>query len=273
MPAHQNFCRCAPNRRSVFCLATRFCARSRRFATQVGLTASEALRPWRTLSFILLLGIAELAVTGCRSRTGGSGGGPEPGVVAQVNGYKVLRAELDRGYSTQTAGAPQKFISIEEEAVRLQILDQIIQTRLILEKAEQLGIKASDSDVEARLTEEKTPYTVEQFQKKLKELGLTEDDYKTYTNHALTVEKVMAKEITPRLNIPEADINAYYDQNKGRLTQPVDEAQVKRQIGDKMRSELEQILKAAYVEQLRNHAEIRNYYAEEVLKNHKPESK
>lgn len=227
---------------------------------------------WRTLYFFLFLGIAELAVTGCRSRSGG-GGGAEPGVMAQVNGYKVLRAEFDRAYSTQIAGAPQKPIALEEEALRLQILDQIIQTRLILQKAEKLGIKVSDNDVEEKLTEEKKPYTVEQFQKKLKDLGLTEDDYKTYMSHGLTVEKVMAKEITPRLNIAEADVNALYDQNKGRLTQPVDEAQVKRQIRDKMRSELEQILKAAYVEQLRNNAEIRNYYVEEVLKNHKAESK
>jgi parvulin-like peptidyl-prolyl isomerase len=229
---------------------------------------------WRTLSFFLLLGIAELSVTGCRSRSGdGSAGGAEPGVMARVNSYKVMGAEFDRAYRIATAGAPQKPVALEEEALRLQILDQIIQTRLILEKAEQLGIKVSDNDVDAKLGEDKKNYTVEEFQKKLKDVGLTENDYKTYISHSLTVDKVMAKEITPRLNITDGDVNAFYDRNKGRLPQSVDEAQVKRQIRDKQRSELEQILKAAYVEQLRTHAEIRNYYVDEVLNHHKPEAK
>ena len=47
---------------------------------------------WHTLFFFLLLGIAELAVTGCRS----GGGVAEPGVMARVNSYNVQRPELDK---------------------------------------------------------------------------------------------------------------------------------------------------------------------------------
>lgn len=225
----------------------------------------------RTLSFFLLLAVAELALNGCRSGAGDGGG--ESGVMAQVNGYKVQRDELDRAFTTQIAGAPQKPVGLEEEALRLQLLDQIIQTRLILEKADQLGIKVNNDEVDAKINDAKKPYTVEEFQKRLKDLGLTEDAYKTYLSHGLIVDKVMAKEVTPKLNISDADVNAFYDQHKAQLPPSADEAQVKKQIRDKMRSELEQILRAAYVEQLRNHAEIRNYYAEQVLNNHKAETK
>jgi parvulin-like peptidyl-prolyl isomerase len=224
---------------------------------------------WRTLSFLFLLGVADLTVAGCRGRSGGA----EAGVVAQVNGYKVSRAEFDRAYHTQTARAPQKLPPTEEAGVRLQVLDQIIQTRLILQKAEQLGIKVGDNDVEQKLTDEKKPYTKEAFEKRLSDAGLTEDDYKTYLNHAITVDKLLAKEITPRLNVPDADVNAFYDQNKDRLPQPVNEALVKQQIRDKLHTELEQVLKTAYVEQLRYHAEIQNYFVEEVLNNHQPAAK
>lgn len=226
---------------------------------------------FRILSFFLLLALTGLALNGCRS--GAGVGSAEPGVMALVNGYKVQRAELDRAFTTQIAGAPQKPGGIQEEALRLQILDQIIQTRLLLDKADQLGIKVSNDEVETKLNDDKKPYTVEEFQKRLIDHGLTEDTYKTYLTHGLIVDKVMAKEVTGNLNIPDADVNAFFDQHKAQLPPSADEVQVKNQIRSKLRSELEQILKAAYVEQLRNHAEIRNYYAEEVLKNHKAETK
>lgn len=226
---------------------------------------------WRTFSFLLLLGMAEFSVSGCRGRGGDGTAGS--GVVARVNDYKVQRAELDRTYNAQVAGAPQKPSGIEEEGLRLQILEQIIQTRLIQQKADQLGIKVSNDEVQTKLTDAKKPYTVEAFQKRLKDLGLSEDDYKTYMSQGLVVEKLMDKEITPKLTISDADVNAFYDQHKAQIPPTADEAQVKQQIRTRLRSQLEQILKAAYVEQLRNHAEIRNYFADEVLKNHKVESK
>ena len=225
----------------------------------------------RTLSFFLLLVVAQLALTGCRSR--GGAGSAEPGVMAEVNGYKVLRSELDKAYNIQVARAPQKPSSTQEEALRLQILDQIIQTRMILQRAEKLGVKTSPDDVQAQLTKAKGAFTQEQFQKNLKDIGLTEDEYKTYLEHGITVDKVIEKEIKPKVNISEAEVNAFYDQHKAQIPPSADQSEVKRQIREKLRSELEQVLKVAYTEDLRNGAEVHNYYAEQVLNTHKAESK
>jgi len=222
----------------------------------------------RSFFLFILLVTVNLALAGCRSH--GSGGSAEPGVMAQVNAYKVQRSELDKAYNTQVGGAPQKPTATEETALRLQILDQIIQTQLILQRAEKLGIKVSNDDVEARLTKAKAAYTREEFQKKLQTIGLSEDDYKTYLQHGLIVDKVIEKEITPKLTVSDAEVNAFYDQHKAQLPPSADENQVKQQIRDKLRSELEQVLKVAYTEDLRNGAEIHNYYAEEVLKGHSP---
>jgi peptidyl-prolyl cis-trans isomerase SurA len=225
----------------------------------------------RTLSFFLLLVVAQLALTGCRSR--GGAGSAEPGVMAEVNGYKVLRSELDKAYNIQVARAPQKPSSTQEEALRLQTLDQIIQTRMILQRAEKLGVKTSPDDVQAQLTKAKGAFTQEQFQKNLKDIGLTEDEYKTYLEHGITVDKVIEKEIKPKVNVSEAEVNAFYDQHKAQIPPSADESEVKRQIREKLRSELEQVLKVAYTEDLRNGAEVHNYYAEQVLNTHKAESK
>src|SRR5215471_10249310 len=232
----------------------------------------SAYKNWSKACFFLALLSAILTFTCCSSRRGGGGAG-DSNIMAQVNDYKVQRSELDKAYNTQVVGSPQKPTSTQEEGLRLQTLDQIMQTRLILQRAEKLGIKTSNDDVEARLTKAKASCTVEQFQKKLKDIGLTEDDFKTYLQHALTIEKVIEKEITPKLSVPDADVNAFYERNKAQIPPTADESAVKRQIREKLRSELAQVLKAAYQEELRNGAEIHNYYAEELLKNHKVESK
>ena len=226
---------------------------------------------WRSSCFLLLLLVTGISVTGCKGR-GSAVSGDGPDVMARVNDYKVTRSEVDKAYNTQVAGAPQKPNATEEEAMRLQVLDTIIHTRLILEKAEKLGIKAGDDEVETKLNQAKGAYTSEQFQKRLKDLGLTEDTYKEYLRHGVLVEHVMDREIKPKLIISDADVTAFYNQNKGQSTQTLDD-QLRQKIHEKLRSQLEQLLRAAYVEGLRNSAEIHNYYAEQVLSNHKPESK
>src|SRR5262249_33565896 len=85
-----------------------------------GQSRMSAHKKSRTLFFFILFVAANLALAGCRSRSGGGSAGPD--LMAQVNGYKVLRSELDKGYNTQVAGAPQKPSATEEEAIRLQIL-------------------------------------------------------------------------------------------------------------------------------------------------------
>jgi peptidyl-prolyl cis-trans isomerase SurA len=151
---------------------------------------------------------ATLALTGCPKR------GNEKDVMAKVNGYKVLRSEVDKTYNQQVAGSPQKPTATEEEALRLNILSQIIYRQLLLQKAEKLGVVASDDEVESKFNQAKAPYTQEQFQKQLKDSGLTEEDYKLDLRRNLTVEKLLNKEIASKVNISDTDISAYYDQNK-----------------------------------------------------------
>ncbi|HKD79649.1 MAG TPA: SurA N-terminal domain-containing protein [Candidatus Angelobacter sp.] len=155
--------------------------------------------------------MAMLALTGCPNR------GDSKDVMAKVNGYKVLRSEVDKTFNQQLAGSPQKPTSTEEEALRLNILSQIIYRQLLLQKAEKLGVVATDDEVETKFNQAKAPYTQEQFQKQLKDSGMTEEDYKLDLRRNLTVEKLLNKEIASKVNISDADIGVYYDQNKAEF--------------------------------------------------------
>jgi len=138
-------------------------------------------------------------------------------VMAKVNGYKILRSEVDKAYNTQTAGSPQKLSPLEDQALRLNILRQLIDIRLQLQKAEKLGIVATDDEVDSKFNQARAPYTKEEFEKRLKDLGLTEEDSKQQIRRNLTIDKLMNKEIASKITITDADIQNYYNQNKAQF--------------------------------------------------------
>ena len=157
------------------------------------------------------MSLALLVLIGCTGR------GTDKEVMAKVNGYKILRSEVDKTYNTQVAGSPQKPTPTEEEALRLNVLGQIIYNQLQLQKAEKLGIIATDDEVESKFNQAKAPYSQEQFQKLLKDRGFSQEDYKLEIRRNLTVDKLLNKEIASKVTISDADIQGYYNQNKAEF--------------------------------------------------------
>src|SRR5579871_3784816 len=155
--------------------------------------------------------LALLVLIGCTGR------GTDKEVMAKVNGYKILRSEVDKTYNTQIAGSPQKPSLTEEEALRLNVLGQMIYNQLQLQRAEKLGIVATDDEVETKFNQVKAPYSQDQFQKLLKDRGFTEEDYKLEIRRNLTIDKLSNKEIASKVTISDPDILGYYNQNKAEF--------------------------------------------------------
>lgn len=159
--------------------------------------------------WVCLLG-ATLTLTGCPNKGSGD-------VMAKVNGYKIQRSEVDKGFNKQTAGTPQKLTTEQEQALRLQILQQIITIQLYLQKAEKLGIVATDEEIESRLNQAKAPYTKEEFAKRLEEMGTTEVDLKQDIRRNLIIDKLFNKEIAAKVTISDSDIQNYYNERKSQF--------------------------------------------------------
>ncbi|MFB3815747.1 MAG: SurA N-terminal domain-containing protein [Terriglobales bacterium] len=148
---------------------------------------------------------------GCSSKPSSSD------VMAKVNGKKILRSEVDKYYNNQTAGAPQQPSPEQSQAMRLNILKELIDNEILTQRAEKDGLLATDDEVERKLRELKAPYTEEEFQKRLKERHLTQDDLKQELRRQITVDKVLNKEITSRIEIKDADVTAYYNNHKAEF--------------------------------------------------------
>jgi peptidyl-prolyl cis-trans isomerase SurA len=142
---------------------------------------------------------------------------PGPGVWAVVNGKQILRADVERAYRSRVnADAPDP--SHEEElSLQINILDELINSEILLERASELNLVATDADVEEKFTESKSPYTEEEFQNKLKESGLTVDDLKNEIRRDLSIQKLLNREVLAKISITDKDISDFYDQNRAQF--------------------------------------------------------
>ncbi len=152
-----------------------------------------------------------IALAGCnRSTTGGD-------VMASVNGRKIYRSEVDKYYANQTAGSDQQPTGEQAVSLRLSILNELIETEILMQRAEKLGLLATDEEVDRKLNEIKSPYTAEEFNKRLQDKKISLDDFKSDLRRSLTRDKVLNKEITSRINITDQDVTNYYNEHKAEF--------------------------------------------------------
>jgi len=148
---------------------------------------------------------------GCSSKRAGDD------VAATVDGRKIYRADVEKYYQNQTAGSDQVPVGEQATSLRLSILKELVDNEILMRRAEKLGLLATDEEVEAKLNEIKSPYTKEQFETRLKEKKITVDDFKRDLRRSLTVDKVLNKEITSKINVTDQDITNYYNAHKAEF--------------------------------------------------------
>jgi len=148
---------------------------------------------------------------GCTSKQGGED------VMATVNGRKITRTEVRNYYDNQVAEAPQKPSEEQADTLRLNILRGLIDNEIVMQRAETLGLLATDEEVNSKVAEIKAPYTQEEFDKRLQERHISLDDFKRDLRRSLTIDKVLNKEVTSKINVSDEDITNYYNQHKAEF--------------------------------------------------------
>src|ERR1700733_8572105 len=99
-------------------------------------------------------------------------------VAATVNGRIVTYADLDKQYQAQFMSSAEKPSTDQMEIQKLEVLRTLVDNEIMLQRAEKLGLMATDADVESRFAELKAPYTQEEFQKQLDARKMTVDEMK-----------------------------------------------------------------------------------------------
>jgi peptidyl-prolyl cis-trans isomerase SurA len=156
-----------------------------------------------------------LLLGGCSSNTNVS-----EDIVARVNGKEITNADLEKQYQGRIAGAPQQPTPEEAQALKFQLLTQMVNDEILLQMATASGLNATDAEVETKFTDLKSQYTEEQFQEMLKTQKVQPEDIKADMRKSLTLEKLVTKEITSRVNVSDAEIKDVYEKNRASFNLP-----------------------------------------------------
>jgi peptidyl-prolyl cis-trans isomerase SurA len=159
-----------------------------------------------------MLTIATLAASfiGCKSQVSGD-------VMATVDGRKIFRSDVDKYYDNQVASAQQAPAGEQATILRLNILRQMIDDEMVMRRAEKLGLLATEDEVDRKLNEIKSPYTQEEFDQRLKDKKISLEDFKRDIRRSITVDKVMNKEVSSKINVTDQDITGYFNAHKSEF--------------------------------------------------------
>lgn len=136
---------------------------------------------------------------------------------AVVNGKEIKRDDVDKYYRTRVNPEGQAPSQEEVLSLKMNVLDELINNEILLERAKKLNLEASDGEVEDKFTEMKSPYTEEEFQRQLKERGLSVDDLKKGLKRQLSTEKLLNREVVAKISITDQDVTDFYNANKAQF--------------------------------------------------------
>ena len=167
-----------------------------------------------TLVRLGLATILALTLAACGSAIG------DPGAAATVNGTDIALDEIARRFESVKRD-PQLATELAQDRdgsfkarVQARILTQMIQAELLGQAAEDLGVTITDADIaaeRARIVEQVGGQG--QFAKIVEENNLTEADV-TGQLRDLIVEQRVAALVAEQVSVTDADVRAYYEENK-----------------------------------------------------------
>jgi parvulin-like peptidyl-prolyl isomerase len=158
-------------------------------------------------------------LTGCPNG-GGANQPPEMNeTAASVNGKAIKLEEVEKAIKAQGQGQEAKMSPLELASARLTVLQQLIQTEVLYQKAEKEQAVPSDDDVTAEMNKRKTASGIskEEFERQMKEAGETEQSWRDNVKKEIALQKLQDK-ITNRVESPkDEEITSFYEGNRDQF--------------------------------------------------------
>ncbi len=138
-------------------------------------------------------------------------------VAATVNNRVISYAELEKNFQSQAMANQEGSSEDQVNIQKLELLRNMIDNEIMVQRAEKMGLTAVDSDVEGKFNELKAPYTKEEFERQLQNRKMTVEDLKGQLRRELSIQKLFNKEITSHITITDADVASFYNNNKANF--------------------------------------------------------
>jgi hypothetical protein len=161
----------------------------------------------------LFLGISLLFVMpGCSF----FGRNEEDIVLIQIGDIATTVGDFKKRFETTKTAYPHN--ELQEENVykkaQVRLLNQIVEEMIVLERADELGIKISDTELEKAVLKIKEDYPKDVFEEMLLENAISYESWKEELRTRLIIEKTIREEVESKIEILPEDISNYYKQRR-----------------------------------------------------------
>ncbi len=140
-------------------------------------------------------------------------------IVAVVNGSVITLSELNAAVSVAVSESKVQG-SVEE--VRTEILDRLVENRLMEQAASKAGIDVSEKEIENAIEDVRRQNNLnkDELIVALTKIGLTYRGYKEQIKTQIRKVKFIEREFRRKVKIPVEDIEDYYRQNRRSFYRP-----------------------------------------------------
>lgn len=145
-------------------------------------------------------------------------------IIARVNNSIISRADLRRSEEQLAAevSRPDSGVPQESQPQQKDLLRDLIDTQLLSQKAEELGISA-DTDVIKRLDELRKQMhadSMEDLEKAAQAQGVSFEEFKQNMKNSILTQRVIQQEVGAHINVTQQEIQDFYNQHKDEMQRP-----------------------------------------------------
>lgn len=227
----------------------------------------------------IFVGLAALLIMGCSSDGDDltKDEGEIDDAVAIVNGDEISREVFEDIVERMVLSYEQQGLSFEGEEgeaaldlLRQQVINSLVQEKVLLQEAEKKGYHVSDEEVEKELELIKKQFSSEEeYKTTLQDNQLTEEEIKRSLFSEMVIEQFIEKEVQ-EVTISEEEVRMMYDQYKAQMEAQKEEGaeeteeslempafeEIKQQLEAQIKQQKEQTMFSEMIEKLMEKSEI-----------------
>jgi hypothetical protein len=123
--------------------------------------------------------------------------------------------DFNKAFEIARTAYPHNFKDNPEDFrnARLRLLNQLVVEMIILERAEELGLSISSEEINNAVSEIKSDYPEDTFEKALLEFAVSYESWEARLKTRLLMQKVIDNELKNQIFITPEDIASYYEKN------------------------------------------------------------
>src|SRR5271166_1337829 len=146
-------------------------------------------------------------------------------IICRINNSIITRADLRHAREQLLAEMHQNepnATALEEKDREKDLLRDLIDQQLLLQKGDELGINA-DTEVVKRLDDLRKQMhaeSMEDLEKAAQAQGVSFEEFKQNLRNQILTQKVIQQEVGAHISVTQQEIQAFYDQHKAEMQRP-----------------------------------------------------